>query len=224
MGKAFWLIVIWGIAYFLGWTIKRTQFFGEYFHINPLMTIVNGYKSKDGCGGLMWGCLQSFVYFILILITIYIINGPTSTENNIDTSDVPSVVAPASSETESIPTSPQIQESAEIVRGRLEPFVTAQGESAQIVMVDWQNTGSTTIRAVFADINAYDAEGNKLDSSAPDYCIYACADSSPGISPGETYTIPDGQGFVLANSPEIPGFSQASRVEVTITRVSSIGY
>lgn len=108
--------------------------------------------------------------------------------------------------------------SAKVVRVRLVPFTTAQGGRAQMVLVNWTNTGTTTIRAVDADIIPYDALGNKLASGASDYAIYAVSDSSPGISPGETYIEPDGKGFTL-----VPGFANAARVEVNITEVVETG-
>jgi hypothetical protein len=83
-----------------------------------------------------------------------------------------------------------------------------------MVLVDWRNTGTTTIRAVDADITSYDARGNKLDSGARDYAIYAVSDSSRGIAPGKRYTEPDGKGFILA-----PGVGKAARVDVKITEV-----
>lgn len=104
--------------------------------------------------------------------------------------------------------------SAVVVNSRLVPFTTAQGQQAQMVLVDWRNTGSTPIRVVHADIVPYDSSGNKLDSGAPDYTIYAVSSSSSGIAPGSTYSEPDGEGFVVVSS------SPAARVEVQITRVA----
>lgn len=223
MGKFFLLLIIWGIALFVWWTIKKTEYIGEDLHANPLMTIANGYQKKDGCNGLFMGCMQVCVFFILLFITYVIIQWPAPNEQPTVTNDRPSEVSPIPARPDSIPITPQQQGSVEIVRVRAVPYVTAQGAQAQMVLVDWKNTGSTTIREVFADITAYDAGGNKLDSGAQDYCIYAVFSSDPGISPGETYTEPEDEGYVLVNAPDITGFSAAAKVEVRITRASDGG-
>ena len=89
-----------------------------------------------------------------------------------------------------------------------------------MVLVDWKNTGTTTIRAVDADIIPYDVRGNKLElSGATDKPIYAVDDSSPGIAPGEKYTEPMGQGYILG----WVGVAEAARVEVRITEVVESG-
>jgi hypothetical protein len=108
--------------------------------------------------------------------------------------------------------------SAEVLRARVVPFTTAEGTQAEMVLVDWKNTGTTTIRAVDADIIPYDAHGNKLESGANNYTIFAVSDSSPGVASGEKYTEPNGEGFTLA-----PGFGKANRVEVIITEVVETG-
>ncbi len=106
---------------------------------------------------------------------------------------------------------------AQVVESRLIPFTTANGVQAQMVLIDWKNTGTTPIRVAYADIIAYDGNGVQLSSSARDYTIYTVADSRSGISPTRTYTEPDGEGFVLI-PPDGPS-SQATRVEAKITRV-----
>jgi hypothetical protein len=107
---------------------------------------------------------------------------------------------------------------AEVVKVRVVPFTTAQGVRTQMVLVDWRNTGTTTIRAIDADIIVYDDRGNVLDSGAKDYTIYAVSDDSPGIVPGEIYTEPKGKGFTL-----MPGSTKARRAQVTITKVVESG-
>jgi len=107
---------------------------------------------------------------------------------------------------------------AVVVRARLVPFSRAQSVGTQMVLVDWRNTGTTTIRAVDADIITFDARGRRLESGAKNKPIYAVSDSSPGIAPGETYTEPNGEGFILA-----PDFTRAARVRVKITEVVESG-
>ena len=106
---------------------------------------------------------------------------------------------------------------AEVVESRLIPFVTANGAQAQMVLINWKNTGTTPIRVVHANIIAYDSNGVTLSSSANDYTIYAVSDERPGISSNRTYIEPDGEGFVLL--PLDGSSSNASRVEAQITRV-----
>jgi carboxymethylenebutenolidase len=108
--------------------------------------------------------------------------------------------------------------SAEVIRARVVPFSRANSVGTQMVLVDWRNTGTTTIRAVDADIIPFDARGRRLESGAMNKPIYAVSDSSPGIAPGETYVEPNGDGFILA-----PGFPKAARVKVTITEVVESG-
>ncbi len=117
----------------------------------------------------------------------------------------------------------QVGPAAKVVRVRLVPYTTPDGHRTQMLLVDWRNTGTTTIRAVDADITAYDGIGNMLqlfgDSGTINYTIYAVADSSAGIAPGELYVEPLGQGFVL---PSV-GALEAVRVEVKITEVVESG-
>jgi hypothetical protein len=117
--------------------------------------------------------------------------------------------------------SPRGQPKAEIIKTRLVPFVTAQGKSAQMVLTDWKNTGMEPIKEVYADISAYDERGNLLSASVKDYCIFAVESDSKAIKPGETYTEPDGEGFILIPFP--PENAKVKRVTVTVTRLSSGG-
>lgn len=117
-----------------------------------------------------------------------------------------------------IPASGVSGPSAKVVRARVIPYITPNGTRTQMVLVDWRNTGTTTVRAIDADIVPYDASGNRLGSGASDYAIYAESDSSPGIVPGKKYTEPMGNGFILA-----PGFAEAVRVEINIPEVVESG-
>jgi hypothetical protein len=83
-----------------------------------------------------------------------------------------------------------------------------------MAVVDWKNTGDVPIRAVFAAITPYTADGHRIPNGATDYCIYAT--SGPGIAPGETYVEPNDEGFVLIVAPGV--FSAAARVDVRISR------
>lgn len=97
---------------------------------------------------------------------------------------------------------------------RLIPWRTANGKAAQMVLTDWQNTGTLPIKSVYAEITAYDATGRVLDSGAPDYCIFAVEREAPAIQPGQSYHEPDDDGFIL-----LSGFyGEASRVTVRILR------
>lgn len=102
---------------------------------------------------------------------------------------------------------------ASLVKARLAPYRTAQGESAQEVLIDWKNVGNATITVVHADIVAYDRAGNVLGSSASDYTVFASSVAG-GVKPGRIYHEPRGDGFVLI--PSLDG--HASRVSVRITR------
>lgn len=106
----------------------------------------------------------------------------------------------------------------ELVQARLEPFRTAAGDDTQIVGVDWKNTGNRPVRAVHANIKAFDAQGREL-YSAPNYTIYAVFNDRPGVAPGETYTKPKGEGHVLP--PLLP--RPATRVTVEITKAEEKG-
>jgi len=125
---------------------------------------------------------------------------------------------PTSPATPPKPSAPSVpgQPQATLVRARLVPFRTAQGLAAQMVIVDWKNTGNTPIRAVHATMTPYDAAGRPLTNGAKDYTIYATfTNESPGIAPGETYVEPEDEGFVLTPGA---GNREAVRVDVTITR------
>ncbi len=117
----------------------------------------------------------------------------------------------------------EVGPAAKIVRVRLVPYTTPDEFRTQMLLVDWRNTGTTTIRAVDADITAYDATGNKLrlwnGNYTINYTVYAVGDSSPGIAPGRVYTEPLGEGFALPliDSPE------AAKAEVKITEVVESG-
>jgi len=101
---------------------------------------------------------------------------------------------------------------------RIVPWVSAaNGRDMQMVLISWRNTGSTPIAVVEAQITAYDAQGQVLESSVPEYTIFASESMSRRIQPGMSYIEPEGEGFVL-----IPGVDGvlASRVEVRITKCS----
>ena len=114
----------------------------------------------------------------------------------------------------------QVGPAAKVVRVRLVPYTTPDGHRTQMLLVDWRNTGTTTIRAVDADITPYDANGNVLEFSArTDKPIYAVSDSDPGIAPGRLYVEPVGRGYIVGSAYE----PEAVRVEVKITEVVESG-
>lgn len=114
----------------------------------------------------------------------------------------------------------EVGPAAKVVRVRIVPYTTPSGARTQMVLVDWRNAGTTTIRAVDADITPYDANGNALQFSArTDKPIYAVSDSDPGIAPGKTYVEPLGRGYIIGGVGE----AEAVRVEVKITEVVESG-
>lgn len=108
--------------------------------------------------------------------------------------------------------------SVEIVNVRLVPFRTPNGERTQKVLIDFKNTGTTTVRAVDADIIPFGPKGNRLGNAVHDYCIYAVLDSKPGIAPRDTYRTPESEGHVLR-----PGYVKPVKVEVNVTEVVERG-
>lgn len=105
----------------------------------------------------------------------------------------------------------------EVVRTRIVPYkLPANGQAAQMVLIDWKNTSDEAVNAAFADIVPYDADGERLPSGAEDYCIYRSGgDSESEVEPGQIYVEPEEQGFILLSSV----FGQAARVEARITRL-----
>ncbi len=91
------------------------------------------------------------------------------------------------------------------------------GKRMQQVHVTWENTGTTPIRVVDADIISRDSVGNILERH--NYTIYAEFDHSPGVRPGEIYTTPAGEGFILSGYRGLPGYTEAQTVDVRITNV-----
>ena len=87
----------------------------------------------------------------------------------------------------------------------------------QKVLVSWKNIGSTEIRVVDASITHSDSFDNLLGTH--DYTIFARSDSMPGVAPGETYTTPESDGFVLPGFRGLPGYEESKNVDVSITEV-----
>lgn len=110
--------------------------------------------------------------------------------------------------------------SIEIVNVRVEPYRTANGFDTVMIYVDWKNTGSRPVRVVDAKINAFDAAGNAVEvMPVRDYTIYAVFNDRPGITPGETYIEPQGEGFVAPK----PTGGMPTRATARITKVSDRG-
>lgn len=106
--------------------------------------------------------------------------------------------------------------SAEVSEVRLVSWtLPANGREAQMVLTSWRNTGERPIREVRADITAYDGSGTRLDSSARDYTIYAVCNSASGITPGEEYRAPEGEGFVLIPIPSLVPLADSVAVRIT---------
>lgn len=92
------------------------------------------------------------------------------------------------------------------------------GKEMQMLIVILENTGSTPVRVVDADITARDSAGRILGQW--NYTLYAAFDMQPGIPPGSTNTTPAGEGFFLPiGYPGLPGYVEAKTVDVRITSV-----
>ena len=124
--------------------------------------------------------------------------------------------------TSTIPTvqKPEDRLSVEIVKVRVVPFRTANGIDTVMVCVDWKNTGTRTVRAVDAKLTGYDNKDKEVEIlSLPDYTIYAVFSDSKGVAPGETYTVPEGRGFIVLENRE----KKPIRATATITKVDEHG-
>lgn len=79
------------------------------------------------------------------------------------------------------------------------PFTTAAGQHTLRVGIRFRNTGDRPVRKVKGIIRVYDADGNEIrgGTGGLDYTLYAAFDDAPGVLPGETYSTPSGQGFIL---------------------------
>jgi hypothetical protein len=87
--------------------------------------------------------------------------------------------------------------SVKFIRARLVDFQTPNGIRTKMVLVDWKNDGSRPVRAVDANITLLDARRRELEGGRRNQPIFAVADSSPGIAPGEIYREPNDRGFIL---------------------------
>ena len=105
----------------------------------------------------------------------------------------------------------------EVVRTRIIPYMLpANGQQAQKVLIDWKNTSDMAAGAAFADIVAYDADGDELLSGAKDYCIFSYdGNEETKVKPGEVHVEPDEEGFILLSN----AFGIADRVEIRLTRL-----
>lgn len=105
----------------------------------------------------------------------------------------------------------------EVVSVRIAPHtISATGQIVQKVMVDWRNKSDRPVAAAYADIDAFDADGNLLESGAKDYCIFSHEDNGGvKVQPGEVCRKPDELGFVLLSN----AFGEAARVESRIVKL-----
>ena len=96
-----------------------------------------------------------------------------------------------------------------IPRASGNPEIVAEGREMAELRITWKNTGSTNIHGVKADIELLDNQGQVIEKMK--YWIYVAdgwtipgekpsPNASPGIAPGETYTDPPGQGFLLTTT------------------------
>lgn len=105
----------------------------------------------------------------------------------------------------------------EVVRTRIVPFILpANGQQAQKVLIDWKNLSDIPAGAAFADIVAYDADGDELLSGAKDYCIFSYDGTEESkVKPGSVYVESEAGGFILFSDAN----GAADRVEIRLTRL-----
>lgn len=104
---------------------------------------------------------------------------------------------------------------ARVLSSKLVDFVSpTNGRKMQMVIVTLKNTGSTPVRGVQATIISRDASGKIV--TRENFSIFAEFDSSPGIAPGQTWTTPKGEGYIL---PNYGVGTRAKKAEVRITEV-----
>ncbi len=108
---------------------------------------------------------------------------------------------------------------AEVARVRLIPWTTAQGKEAQMLLIDWKNTGAEPIGLVRATMRFFGQNGEQLDQ-VKDYTIFVTYDKKKAIKPGKTYQEPDDKGFILVPMP--PGFQKAVRAEAALTKIAGV--
>lgn len=114
--------------------------------------------------------------------------------------------------------------SAAIVAVEAVRFTNPAGREFAQLRVSWKNTGSRPARAVYARIEVVDEFGNELigGTGGRGYPIFAVAESAPGVAPGETFTLPTGEGYLIPMQPAIT--RGTARYSVHITRVREDGY
>lgn len=106
---------------------------------------------------------------------------------------------------------------AEIVRIRLEPFISAQGKSVQKLLIDWKNTGSLPIGQVIATVTFFDADGRPLDE-IKHWSVFTTHDRKQMIKPDQTYQEPNTDGFVLVT----PDGSKAATAKAVLTKIAGL--
>ena len=96
-----------------------------------------------------------------------------------------------------------------VPKSAINPAIVAEGREMAELRITWKNTGSTNIHGVKADIELLDNQGQVIEKMK--YWVYVAdgwtipgekpsPNASPGIAPGETYTDPPGQGFLLTTT------------------------
>jgi hypothetical protein len=118
---------------------------------------------------------------------------PTSSEMNSRTA------APQSANTRAV--TPAAITQAKIMRVRIVPFTNPQGRRFQMVMIDWRNTGTLPIAALFVRVDLYDVKGQFMSlESAASMCVFAAETESQKVQPSKTYQEPAGDGFVVVSA------------------------
>lgn len=106
---------------------------------------------------------------------------------------------------------------AEILRVRLAPFVSPQGKTLQIVLIDWKNTGTLPIGQVSATVTFFDADGQQLDE-IKNWSVFTTYDRKKMIQPGQTVQGSNNDGFVFLT----PDGTKAATATAVLTKAASV--
>lgn len=85
---------------------------------------------------------------------------------------------------------------------------------ARRILVNWKNLSERPASEAYADITAFDEDGEKLDASVADYCIFYAEDESEDVPPGGTFVRAEDEGYIL-----ISVLHNIDRVEAKITKL-----
>lgn len=109
---------------------------------------------------------------------------------------------------------------AELIDTSVVPFTNPSGREFVQLRARWKNTGNRPIRTVTAVIRVEDENGGSLigDTGGRDYPIDAVAKDAPGVAPGETFTLPSGEGYLVPIQPAITRGTARYNVRIVVVR------